>query len=431
MGIVSFGWLISVLFLIAYQMLVPPPAHHIVLVRDIPLPSGLGTASPGQTDPLAPGKAMFFDHFDFQSIDPLTHLLFIAHSGPNPDSMLLAHIPFDPATDGHILVFDLLQQKVVRRVAIPQVTGIVVAPDLHRVFAADAQDNRIYSFDETSPHPIFAQLPDNESPDAISYDPVDHKVFVSDPGAPADVHVNMNVALNNQNIFVINALTTRVITHINFGNLPELASEHAPAIAHNVAKFGTDIGHNRYDEVLHRLYVVTQILPNANDLTALLPPAGTAEFVTIDPVANRIINRTALPASCSTPHGMNVDTQQHVAFIACTDVDPSKSLLEHLLRMNVQTLKVFPDDPKLTRLPAAPDIVQIDQPLHLVFVACNGGISVFDESPGNFHKLGDYVIGKGTHTVAVDEQAQLLYLPVPNLGGRPVLHVVKYNPNGV
>ncbi|MBA2284885.1 MAG: hypothetical protein H0W02_05345 [Ktedonobacteraceae bacterium] len=430
-GAVSFGVLLSVLFLIAYQMIIPPPARRVLLVRDIPLPSGLGKASPGQTDPLAPGSSLDFDGFDFQAIDPLTHLLFIAHTGPAPDAMILAHIPFDPTTDGHILVFDLRQQKLIGRVPIPQVSGIVVAPDLHRVFAADSENNRIYSFDETAPHPIFAQLPDNEGPDAMSYDPVDHKIFVSDPGAPVDIYKDMNADRNNQNVFVIDALTTRVITHINIGNLTKLPSENAPVAAKNAPKFGMDVGHNKYDEVLHRLYVVTQILPDANDPAGPLPPAGTAEFVTIDPVANRIISRTVLPESCSTPHGMTVDTQQHVAFVVCTDVDPDRHLLQHLLRMDVQTLKPFPEDPDATRINPAPDMAILDHPLHLVFIACNSGMTIFDVSPGHFHKLGDYAVDKGTHTMAIDEQTQLIYMPVASAGGRPVLHIAKYNPNGI
>jgi len=55
---------------------------------------------------------------------------------------------------------------------------------------------------------------------------------------------------------------------------------------------------------------------------------------------------------------------------------------------------------------------------------------VFDEKAGEFHKLGDYVLGKGTHTIAIDEETQYLYLPL-NTGGRPTLRIVKYNPNGI
>src|SRR5258705_4872573 len=42
-GIVCFGFLLSILVLIARQMIVPPPAPRIILMRNIPLPEGLKT----------------------------------------------------------------------------------------------------------------------------------------------------------------------------------------------------------------------------------------------------------------------------------------------------------------------------------------------------------------------------------------------------
>src|SRR5947209_12971085 len=116
-GIASFGLLAYVLAMIAYQMFVPPPAHRLLLVQDIPLPSGLGTASTQHS--LAPGVQLNFDGFDFQAIDQPTHLLFIAHTGPSPDLMTLAHTKFDPRFDGNVVVFDLQQAKVVGRINVP------------------------------------------------------------------------------------------------------------------------------------------------------------------------------------------------------------------------------------------------------------------------------------------------------------------------
>src|ERR1700726_2867081 len=78
-GIISFGLLAYLLANVAYQMFVPPPAHRLVFVQDIPLPSVLGAASPGQKDPLAPGVEQQFDHFDFQALDAETHRLFMPH----------------------------------------------------------------------------------------------------------------------------------------------------------------------------------------------------------------------------------------------------------------------------------------------------------------------------------------------------------------
>ena len=73
----------------------------------------------------------------------------------------------------------------------------------------------------------------------------------------------------------------------------------------------------------------------------------------------------------------------------------------------------------------------LDRPLHLLFEACVGGIVVFDVRPGHFRKLGVYVVAQRTTSIIVDEDTQLIYLPVVSAGGRPTLYIAKYNPNGV
>ena len=92
-------------------------------------------------------------------------------------------------------------------------------------------------------------------------------------------------------------------------------------------------------------------------------------------------------------------------------------------------MKVIPDVPKQLFLAAKPDIVILDHTQHVIFVGCAGGVTVFDESNGQLRRLGNYAFGKNSHTVAVNEATNLLYLPQPDIGGRPVLLIVKYDPN--
>jgi YVTN family beta-propeller protein len=440
-GIASFGMLAYLLAQVTYQIVVPPPAQRLLFVQDIPLPSGLGATSPGQKDPLAPGAQQDFDAFDFQAYDPPTHRLFIAHTGPNPDLLTLAHVKFDPQFDGHIIVFDTGQDKIIARLNIPQVAGIVIAPDLRKAYAADAQDNIVYSIDVNTLKATPIQLDDNESPDAMSYDPVDHRIFVSDPGTPADPNKTLNADRHNENITVIDALTDKVITKINLGLLPLLPGENVMSVENapkvlvtqpgNIPLYGHDVGHNRYDAGLHQVFVTSQVLPNGDDPNPLLlPPPGAGELIAIDPVTATIVKRIVLPVTCSTPHGMDIDTDQQVAFIACTDFDSARNLFQNLLRVDLQTMTVIPTDPVNARLAGGPDIVLIDHTLHVLFVACKGGISVFDEKAGEFKKLGDYILGKGTHTIAIDEQTQEIFLP-QFAGGRPILRIGRYNPNGI
>src|SRR5258707_12130842 len=52
-GIACFGLLAYLLFQIVDQFVVPPPAHRLILIQDVPLPSGLPT--PPQEKVLVPG----------------------------------------------------------------------------------------------------------------------------------------------------------------------------------------------------------------------------------------------------------------------------------------------------------------------------------------------------------------------------------------
>jgi DNA-binding beta-propeller fold protein YncE len=428
-GVACFGILLFILAQLAYEVVHPTPAPRLTLVRDIPLPSALppqfvpnARDIPKNQNTLAPGVAVPFDHFDFQALDPNTHLLFIAHSGPATDIYTLAEPSFDAdkdsQVDGNVVVFDTRSNIVVGLVPIPQVAGIVVAPDLGRVFAADANDNIVYSIDEHTLKATPIALANNEGPDGIDYDPIDHKVFVSDPGVPTPDNVNPD----NQNLSVINLITNKV-SRINLGHLPKLSGEDAALV-----KFGYDVGHNHYDPVLRRVFVTIQQLTDQSVVNPATPPGGTGELVTIDPVTQKVVTRLQLPKTCGTPHGMNIDMQEQIAFIACTDVDSTQNLVQNLIRVDLRTMSVIHDP--LMVLPAKPDIVVMDSPLHLVFVGCSGGVAVFYEGNRTFSKLGTYILGKNTHSLAIDPATQTVYLPQTDVGGRPVLRIAHYNPAG-
>jgi DNA-binding beta-propeller fold protein YncE len=463
-GIICFGLLGYLLVQIVYQFVVPPPAHRLILVQDIPLPSAIPSpaeeallASGDDPKALAPGVAQDFDHFDFQAFDPNLQLLFVAHSGPNPDLLVQAHAQFDSKRDGpfdgHIIVVNTKLNTVVGRIPVPQVAGMVYVPQLDKVFAADAQDNYIAEID---PHTLKVtatiQLQDNESPDAMVYDPDQRRLFVSDPGTPAHPDVDLNADRKNENVAVIDADDDKLIQYINLGNMDLIPGEEVrpadklPLIADTspghsgkfIPKFGHDVGHIQYDNGF--IYVTSQVLPDGNIVDPFfLPPAGTGELFQLDAVTMQVVNEIDLPVTCSTPHGFAIDTSQHTGYIACTDVAPTnagRTLFENLVRVDLgdpTAMKVIPTDPRTTRLEGGPDIVKLDQntALHIdvLFVASKAGISIFDITPGKFRKLGDEIIGKGTHTIAIDPMTQRIFVPII-IGGRPVLRVAQFDPNG-
>ena len=406
---VSFGLLAFLIISLVIRFTTPIPLHRLQIVQDIPLPDALPDPHRTSQNPFAPGQAERFDHFDFQSLDPNTHLLFIVHSGPNHDKeAAILHNPnFDAGVDGNIVVFDTQLNKVVGLIDVPQAAGVIVAPDLGKVFIGDANDSIIYIANEHSPFDIIAkvQLDPLDGPDAIEYDPVDHRIFVADPGIPADPD-NANVALKNQNVAVIDAITNRLITKIPF-------RLHPP--------FGDDVGHIQFDPVTHRVFVVTLPLVDQNNPNLVQTPPSF--LAVVDPVALKVTSRIRLPDTCLSPHGVVVDVQQREAFVACVDSN-------NLTRIDLQTMQPFPGP--LLPLEYNPDIVRLDHTLHLLIVGCAGGISIFDESNGGLKALGNYLWGGGSHhTLAFDEATQLIYLPQPSIGDRPVLRVIRYVANGV
>jgi hypothetical protein len=404
----SFALLLFLLASVVIRFSTPAQLHRLQIVQDIPMPDALPDAHRTSQNPFASGQAQRFDHFDFQSFDPNTHLLFIVHTGPNPDKeAAILHNPnFDEGTDGNIVVFNTQLNKVVGLINVPQAAGVIVTPDLGKVFIGDASASIIYIVSEQSPFNTIAkiQLDPNDGPDALEYDQIDHRIFVGDPGITISAD-NANIALKNQNVAVIDAITNKLITRIPFGL-------HPP--------FGDDIGHIQFDPVTNRIFVVTLPLIDQNLNTPQTPPSFLA---VIDPVSLKVVSKVKLPDKCLAPHGLVIDTQQREAFVACVDSN-------NLARVDLQTMQAFPGT--LPPVEYNPDIVRLDHSLHLLLVACAGGISIFDESGRGLKKLGDYFLGGGSHhTIAIDEATQLIYLPQPSVGDRPILRVIKYVANGV
>jgi DNA-binding beta-propeller fold protein YncE len=353
--------------------------------------------------------AVPFDHFDFQALDPNTHLLFIAHTGPNPAKEQQVNRMFNPSTDaktdGNIVVFDTRHSKVIRLLNIPQVRGIVVAPDLEKVYAADSFHDIIYTIDEKTFNAVPIHLQTNDSPDSMEYDVSDHLVFVSNPGRPANPDKSQVSERKNQNETVINALTDKVIGRIPMGI---------------DGKWGDGVRHVRYDPGMHRIFVVVQQLPKPDDSN---PPPLPARLVAIDPIRQRLVTRLTLPGFCINPHGLAIDPQHHIAFIACVDSDPPS-----LVRVDLRTMKVIAEHPWPVQV--KPDVLAFDRPSQLLFVGSSVGLSVFKEQGRRLQWLGTYSFGLNTHTVTVDPVTHDVYLPVPRLGNRPVLRIMRYDAAG-
>jgi hypothetical protein len=78
-----------------------------------------------------------------------------------------------------------------------------------------------------------------------------------------------------------------------------------------------------------------------------------------------------------------------------------------------------------------PEIIVLDRPLHLVYVASGVGIAVFQEERRNLKWLGNYVFGINMYSIAVNEETHEIYLPLTCVGNRPVLRIMRYHPSAI
>jgi DNA-binding beta-propeller fold protein YncE len=101
--------------------------------------------------------------WDYQSIDPQSHRLFIAHLGA-----------------GEVVVYDTQQAAVVGTIrGIAGVHGVIAIPELRRVYASatDAQQIAVIDADSLA---VVATIPSKGYPDGLAYAPDVGKVYVSD-----------------------------------------------------------------------------------------------------------------------------------------------------------------------------------------------------------------------------------------------------------
>ena len=301
------------------------PLEH---VADVPLPGGT-------------------TRFDYEGYDPNRHLLFIAHLG-----------------DGEVIAFDVVASRVVARIAaVSSVHGVLVVPELSRVYASATGTNEIVAIDETTLK-IVARMPGGRYPDGMAYAPEVNKLYVSDETGDTetviDVHTNQRVA-----------------------TIP----------------LGGEVGNTQYDPRSRHVFVNVQT---------------RNELVEIDPKADRVVGRFPL-AGARQNHGLLIEPQGHLAFIACEGND-KLLVLDMGSKRVTQSFDVGGD----------PDVLAFDTASKSLYVAGEAGIvSMFSLTNVGIRKTGEGRLGSNAHVVAVDSISHRSYFPLKNVGGRPVLRVMQ------
>ena len=121
--------------------------------------------------------------FDYQSFDPNTGRLYIAHLG-----------------DNSMVVFDTSKETLIGEVRdLSRVHGVLAVPELHRVYASATGSNELAVIDDGTLQ-IITRAPAGEYPDGVAYAGKVNKIYVSDLHGKSDTVID---AKTNQRLTTI------------------------------------------------------------------------------------------------------------------------------------------------------------------------------------------------------------------------------------
>jgi YVTN family beta-propeller protein len=264
--------------------------------------------------------------------------------------------------DDMLTVFDTKEQKIVGNVKdLKHVHGVIAVPELHRVYASATGTNEVAVIDDQTLR-VVARVPGGNFPDGIAYAAKEKKLFVSDLRGNADT--------------VIDVVTNKVVTTIALGG---------PA------------GNSQYDEFSDRIFVAV---------------GGLNAIVEIDPTTDKAVGTYPVPG-CEGAHGLLIDGRDGYAFAACED--NAKVAMFDLTVKKILALYDVGD---------GPDVLAFDPILERLYVAAESGVlTILDKQDKRLETVGRDQYAEKAHTVAVDPVTRLVYFPLENINGKPVLRI--------
>lgn len=278
---------------------------------------------------------------------------------PAAHRLYLAHLG-----DSVVTVFDTQQQKVIADIAnVSHVHGVLFVPELQRVYASATGTNEVVAIDPKT-LAITARVPAGDYPDGMAYAPDMHKLYVSDEHGGTDTVIDVR-------------------THVRVATIA----------------LGGEVGNTQYDPVSKHIFANVQT---------------RNELVEIDPATDKVISRMTLPGAEGN-HGLYIDPQTHVAFIACEDND-KLIVVDLTQRKLLSTFEVAKD----------PDVLAFDRSLGWLYVAGESGqVSIYGVHAHAVSPLGTAMLGPNAHVVAVDEATHKAYFPLKSVAGKPLLRITE------
>jgi DNA-binding beta-propeller fold protein YncE len=262
---------------------------------------------------------------------------------------------------GRTVVFDADRAKVITEIMdLPRATGVWAVPSHHQVYVSAAGAHEVAIIDDSTLK-VIARVGGIKFPDGIAYARESDKVFVSDESGGTDVVIDPNTSAKRSTI-----------------------------------DLGGEAGNTHYDSVSHCILVTVQ---TRNQLVA------------IDPLSERIVQRYDLPGS-DHPHGFTLDEEGRLAFISCEGN-------AMLFVVDLRTMKIV----QSLKVAEGPDVLAWDPAWRRLYVAAESGVlAAYWLDDSTLRPIGE-IRAPHSHTVAVDPRTHLVYLPLENVGGRPVLRV--------
>jgi DNA-binding beta-propeller fold protein YncE len=262
-----------------------------------------------------------------------------------------------------LVVFDTQKRQVVANLdGFKRVHGVIAVPEIGRVFASATGNHEMNAVD-TSTLKIVGQAGPINYPDGLAYSPSTKRVFVSDEHGGVDA--------------VVDAQTNKLISSIPLGG---------------------GAGNTMYDAGSGHILVAVH---------------GVNELVSIDPAAMKIMGRYKLPG-IENPHGIAIDQANRLAFIAGEE--------NHSLAVfDLNAMKLL----SVHQVGEDPDVLAFDAGLGWLYVSAESGtVTVLRESGRDLKTLGQFHMPHA-HTVSIDPQTHLVYFPLENIDGHPLLRIMQ------
>jgi DNA-binding beta-propeller fold protein YncE len=282
--------------------------------------------------------------FDYTALDAGRGRLFIAHMGAS-----------------ELIDVDVRAHAVVRTLPdLPDVHGVIVVPDRHRVYATATGSDQLVAIDEDSGTVVF-RAPTDTYPDGLAYDPLRRTVWTTNEAAGTET--------------VIDADTGAVRATV---------------------PLSAEVGNVVYDTFLDQMVVAVQ---------------GSDQLAFVDPISFTVTERIPTPG-CDHPHGQALDVTDQVMFVGC-EANATMVTVDLVNRNVIDHHGVG----------QTPDVLAYDPGANRVYVAAESGwVSIFDNAKGHLTQRGSAHLADGAHTLALDPGTHHSYMPIPQGdNGSPVL----------